>query len=207
MRTTFLLIRHGQTAWNKDVRFRGRADLPLNETGGAQARRVADRLRGHPIRAVYTSPLSRAVQTAEPLAEALGLPVQPHPGLLDIDYGQWQGLAPDEVAARWPELYRLWQQSPDRVTVPGGESLAVVQDRAMTALSSLAEQHADETIALVGHQVVNKAILLAVLDMPLAAFWRIPQDTGCINAFTRGAAGWSLLFLNDTCHLTAPGEN
>ncbi len=203
MRTTFLLIRHGQTAWNKDVRFRGRADLPLDDTGRVQARRVADRLRSQPIRAVYASPLSRAVETARPLADALNLPVQPRPGLLDIDYGEWQGLTPEEVSARWPELHRLWQQSPDRVAIPGGESLPVVQRRAMTALASLTERHGGETVVLVGHQVVNKAILLAVLGMPLSAFWRIPQDTGCINAFAWESDAWSLLYLNDTSHLAS----
>lgn len=206
MRTTFLLIRHGQTAWNKDVRFRGRTDLPLDETGRAQARRVGERLRREPVAAVYASPLSRAVETARPLAESLGLAVQPHPGLLDMDYGQWQGLTPEEVSARWPELHHLWQQSPDRVAIPGGESLSAVQDRAVAALSSLAEEHAGETVALVGHQVVNKAILLAVLGMPLSAFWRIPQDTGCINAFARKSGDWSLLYMNDTCHLAGPAQ-
>ena len=103
--TRIVLVRHGQTEWNRVERFRGRADVPLNETGLAQAeatgRRVASEWQ--PV-CVYSSPLSRAVKTAEAIARHFDLPVHVHPGLADIDYGEWQGLTPDEVEEHWPGL-------------------------------------------------------------------------------------------------------
>ncbi len=93
--TRILLVRHGQTSWNLgagQVRYRGQTDIPLDEVGHAQAHALADRLADEPIAGIYTSPLSRAVQTAQPTAEQHGLPVVPHPGLLDMHLGEWQGL-------------------------------------------------------------------------------------------------------------------
>jgi len=201
MATRFLLVRHGQTAWNKDIRFRGTTDLPLSEVGLAQAQRVAEWLRDEPIQAIYSSPLTRAVQTAQPLAELLRLPVQIRRGLISADYGEWQGHTPQEVSERWPELYRMWLQSPDRVTFPGGESLEIVLNRGVEMLDELSEKHPDETVALFSHEIVTKTLMGWVLGMELSAHWRVPQDNGCINAFAYGPSHRSLIYLNDTCHL------
>lgn len=201
MTTRFLLVRHGQTAWNKDVRFRGTTDLPLSELGFAQARRVDDWLRDEPIRAIYSSPLKRAVQTAQPLAEALCMPIQFRHGLISADYGEWQGLTPQEVSERWPDLYRMWQQSPDQVAFPGGESLTIVLDRAVAMLDELSQEHPDQTVALFSHEIVCKALMLHMLGMELSAYWRMPQDNACINAFSYSPRHRSLIYLNDTCHL------
>src|SRR5262245_20398598 len=106
--TRFILIRHGETEWNKDDRFRGRSDIPLNETGIAQARKIAARLESYKISAVYASPLPRAIQTALPLAESHHLKIQETADLLDIDYGAWEGMARDEIHAKFPGLYEKW---------------------------------------------------------------------------------------------------
>jgi len=102
--TCIILVRHGQTEWNRVERFRGHADVPLNEIGLAQAdaagQRIADEWQPTVI---YSSPLSRAVKTAEAIAKHFDLQVQTYPGLTDIDYGEWQGLTPDEARERWPE--------------------------------------------------------------------------------------------------------
>ncbi len=104
MTTKFILIRHGQTEWNQGAeRFRGRADLPLNETGHAQAQKVAARLAQEKIAAIYASPLQRTLATARPLAEKLHLEIQPHPGLLDIDVGAFEGMTIDEARQAFPE--------------------------------------------------------------------------------------------------------
>ena len=112
--TSIILVRHGQTEWNRIERFRGRADVPLNETGLAQAeatgRRVAQTWQ--PM-AIYTSPLSRSIKTAQAIAKHFSLPVQIHPGLADIDYGAWQGLTPDEARQRWPEQIEYWYHKPE----------------------------------------------------------------------------------------------
>ena len=206
MTTRFLLVRHGQTAWNKDVRFRGTTDLPLSELGIAQAQRVAEWLRDEPIQAIFSSPLKRAVQTAQPLADALRLPIQTRNSLISVDYGEWQGHTPQEVSARWPDLYRIWMRSPDLVTFPGGESLPIALNRAVEMLDELSQAHPDQTVALFSHEIVTKALMLHLLGMELSAYWRIPQDNGCINAFSYEPSRRSLIYLNDTCHLKGLAE-
>ncbi len=202
-----VLIRHGQTAWNEGAgqeRFRGRTDLPLDEIGQSQARAVAARLEGEPIAAVYTSPLLRARQTITPLAEKLGLAIQPHDGLLDINYGDWQGLTHAQAAAAYPELYACWRTTPSQVHFPGGESLADVQTRLCSLLDDLAARHPGQVVALVGHQMVNKILTCTLLDLDLDQIWRVRQDTASLNLFQRTGDAWHTLSLNDTCHL-APG--
>ncbi len=126
-------------------------------------------------------------------------------GLLDIDYGEWQGLTPAEVAERYPELFRLWREKPHRVRIPGGESLRVVRRRATTALMRIVREHRGEHVALVGHQVVNKVLMCAVLGLSNASFWRIAQDNACINVFEYDGSGFNVLAVNDTSHLAREG--
>ena len=202
MATTFILVRHGQTEWNRVERFRGRADVPLNETGLAQAaatgRRVAGQWRPD---AIYASPLSRAVVTAEAIAAPVDLPVLRLPGLVDIDYGDWQGLTPDEARAAWPDLVHAWYTAPETVQIPHGESLDALRERAMAAVHALADRHAGQTIALVSHTVVNRVILLAILGLGNERFWRVRQDNCALNVFEAERGDFTLVSLNDTCHL------
>jgi broad specificity phosphatase PhoE len=123
--TRLIIVRHGQTAWNEGEgeRLRGRADLDLDEAGLRQAVAAATRLTKWEVAAVYSSPLRRAMRTAETLAKPRGLQVQPLEGLIDIDYGRWQGLSLREAEADDPELYTLWLDNPHLVTFPGGEGL------------------------------------------------------------------------------------
>ncbi|RPI52221.1 MAG: histidine phosphatase family protein, partial [Chloroflexi bacterium] len=192
------------TAWNLGAgpeRFRGRTDLPLDATGEAQAERVGRRLASVEIAAIYASPLQRARQTVAPLAERLGLPVQTHEGLFDINYGLWQGLTHAEAATAYPELHRLWRTRPDRVRFPGGESLADVRDRLRALLGQLAEVHPGQTVVLVGHQIVNKVLVCALLDLELDQIGRIGQDPAALNVFEQQPDRWDLTSLNDCCHL------
>jgi len=200
--TTVLLIRHGQTEWNRVERFRGRADVPLNEVGIKQAeatgKHVAERWRPT---AVYSSPLSRAVKTAEAIAKHFDLPVQVHPNLADIDYGDWQGFSPDEVRARWADALGNWYNAPHLANIPNGETLVDLRERAMKTVHELAARHEDETIVLLGHTVINRIILLGVLGLSNDRFWRIKQDTCAINVFEMDKDDYTLVSLNDTCHL------
>jgi broad specificity phosphatase PhoE len=200
--TRIILVRHGQTAWNIGAgageRFRGRIDLPLDDTGQAQARALAERLADQPIAAIYASPLKRAVETARPIAQQLGLPVQPLAGIMDINYGDWQGLSPAEVATAHPELYRRWLGTPHRVKFPNGESLRQVRLRGMTALKMIAARHESEVILLVAHQVVNKVLVCAMLGLGNSHFWRIRQDNACINIFEHQDGIFTAVLINDT---------
>lgn len=201
-KTCVILVRHGQTEWNRVERFRGRADVPLNETGLAQAEATGQRVAAEwTPTAVYASPLSRAVKTAEAIARHFDLPVQIHPGLADIDYGEWQGLTPDEARQRWPEQVDRWYNRPEQARIPAGETLADLRARAMHTVNELAARHAGETIVLVGHTVINRIILLGVLGLGNERFWRLKQDTCAINVFEAEPGDFTLVSLNDTCHL------
>jgi broad specificity phosphatase PhoE len=200
--TRFILVRHGETEWNRVERFRGRADVLLNETGLAQAEATGLRIHGEwQPNTVYSSPLSRAVRTAEAIAKQFDLPVQIHPGLADIDYGEWQGLTPDEVRDRWPAALHAWYHQPDQAIIPGGETLAQLRSRGMSAVNELSTRHAEQTIVLVGHTVINRIILLGVLGLGNERFWHIKQDICAINVFEAEKGDFVLVSLNDTCHL------
>jgi len=202
--TTIVLVRHGQTAWNRLERFRGQADVPLDATGLAQAEATARAVavRWRPA-AIYSSPLSRAMRTAEAIAASFGLDVQPHPGLLDINYGQWQGLTPEEVGRRWPEELRLWYEEPWRARIPGGESLAEVQARGFAAIEEIAARHDGDCVVAVAHTVMNRLILLAAMGLGLERFWRLRQETCAMNVLKAERGEFTIALLNDTCHLRA----
>lgn len=204
----FILVRHGQTAWNEGgsaasaERFRGRADVPLNEVGQAQAEATGRRVAAEwKPAAVYASPLARAVKTAEAVAGHFGLAVQVQEGLVDIDYGEWQGLTAAEVYQRWPEQAENWYHHPAQASIPGGETLDALRARAMQTIHALAAKHAGETIVLVGHTVINRVILLGIMGLGNERFWHIQQDTCAINVFEARQGDFVLVSLNDTCHL------
>lgn len=203
--TRVILVRHGQTAWNEgagEERFRGRTDLPLDATGQAQARALASRLRDEPLAALYASPLLRARQTISPLAAERSLSLQSHRGLLDIDYGQLQGLTHSEAEAAHPEIYARWRTRPGQVCFPGGEGLAAVQARIQALLDELGSRHPGQTVALVGHQIVNKVLVCTLLGLGLDQIGRVHQDTAGFNVFQNVDGVWHTLRLNDTCHLS-----
>lgn len=200
-RTTILLIRHGQTAWNKEAVFRGRADIPLDEAGLQQAEALAAALQYEGITHIVSSPLSRAVQTATAVADAHGLTVVSADACNDLDFGDWQGLQVAEVQQRYPEPYAVWQSRPREVRFPGGESLDEVADRSFAALAQLVTSHAGETVALVAHRVINKVLICRILGLDTNHFWQIKQDTACLNRLSFNGALWVLDALNDTCHL------
>ena len=204
--TRIILVRHGQTAWNEGAgeRLRGRADIELDEVGIRQAKATAARLAQWPVAAIYSSPLRRALSTASILAEPLKLQPQPLEGLIDIDYGRWQGLSLNEAAADDNQLYRIWLESPHLVTFPQGESLKQVRKRAVAAVRSLVPLHAGEAIVLVSHKVVCKVLVCALMGLDTSNFWRVQQDLCAINIFVADQRSCTVIKLNDTCHLEKP---
>jgi broad specificity phosphatase PhoE len=147
--TTLLLTRHGETAWNSEHRWQGHADEPLNEVGRSQARALAPTLAGLGITAVYASDLARARETAELLAEPLGLPVITHTGLREVDVGSWSGLRHGEIQAIDPEGYRRWEQGGKGWQE--GESYEEMGVRVVGAVLEIAAAHPDETVLVVSH--------------------------------------------------------
>ena len=206
--TRIVLVRHGQTAWNREVRFRGQADPALDGLGLQQAQATADYVaRRWPVQAVYASPMSRAMQTAEAVAEAHDLVAQPFEGLLDIDFGAWQGHSPTEVKREYPDLLKDWYEIPHTVQIPGGESLDIVRERVVAGLSTVVDRHRGQTVGMVGHTVVNRVLLCSILDLGNEHFWRLRQGTCAVNVFDVDQEGTAtLVVFNDTSHLQHVGE-
>lgn len=204
--TTLFLVRHGRTGWNKEQIFRGHKDVPLDEVGREEALLVGERLKGEGIRGVFSSPLSRARETALAVAQFHKIEVQVLAGLNDLNFGEWEGLSRQEVEERYPDLYEQWQKTPDRVIFPGGEGLDAVSSRAMGAVKDIINRHPQEAVALVSHRVVLKVLICALLGLDNSHFWNIAQDITAINCFHHRNGTWVVNFLNDTCHLKGVGE-
>lgn len=151
--THLILVRHGETDWNVTGRYQGQDDPPLNAKGLAQAHELAEALKDISLDVLVTSPLRRAYQTAEILAEALGLPLQSEPRLMEIHQGDWQGRLRADIAARYPDLFRRWEIEPWEVTPPGGEHLSQVQARVYAALDDLRVQYQGKWVGLVAHRI------------------------------------------------------
>ncbi|MFB3882775.1 MAG: histidine phosphatase family protein [Armatimonadota bacterium] len=196
-----LIIRHGETAWNREEVFRGRADVPLSDRGREQARLLAQALGDADIEAVYSSPLTRATETAAPLAEPLGLEVIADERLTDMSFGAWEGRARAELEQAEPELYRLWHEDPARFRAPGGESLGEVLSRAWPAFEEIAQRHSAGRVAVVSHRVVCKLLLCTAIGVGAGGFWRVRVDTASVSAVERGADGWVVTRANDRHHL------
>ncbi|MBN2391439.1 MAG: histidine phosphatase family protein [Anaerolineae bacterium] len=201
--TTVILVRHGQTVWNLKERFRGRANIPLDEIGLAQAQVMARYVLAHwTPDAVYCSPLLRARQTAEQITQPLQLHERVHPGLLDIDYGAWEGYTAADLRDQgWEKALEAWYTQPHAAPIPGGETLQAVRLRAMGALGEIVERHRGETVVIVAHTVVNRLILLGILGIGNERFWHLGQDTCAINVLEFDGQFYKLLKMNDTCYL------
>ena len=198
-----LLVRHGHVEGIEPKRFRGRADLSLTGRGKGEARAVARRIASawSPA-AIYTSPLLRCRATAAAIGEACRLETHVLDDLTDIDYGAWTSRSYDEIEALEPQRFAAWLVTPHLIRFPDGESLQDLIARAADALRFVLAHHADETIVLVSHDSLNRALLLQLLDQPLSAYWRLDQSPCCINEIDIAGGSIRILRLNDTAHLT-----
>jgi broad specificity phosphatase PhoE len=189
-----LLVRHGETAFNRQMRYLGTLDEPLAAAGVAQAGRLAEALAPLPLAAVYASPLARTAATAERIAAACALPLRLEPRLREQAFGEWEGLTRAEVLGRGDrdrELLRRWEEEP-AVGPPGGEPLAAVQERVLGMVGQLAAEPAAGSsggrrwVALVSHVGPIKALLCAALGVPLAAARRLFLDPGTLTVVDWG---------------------
>jgi len=195
-----ILVRHGETRFNREEVFRGTVDVALSPHGLAQADALARALGRTPLEAVYSSPLSRAVQTARAVAEERGLAASLVDGFTDMHFGPWEGLPLKEVQRRFPREFRLWMRTPHLFRPRGGERLAGVRRRAVKALREVAHRHRG-AVLVVTHRVVTKLLILWVLGQGAQEFWSVRQDTACINRFSLERGRRILTLMNDTCHL------
>ena len=157
--TTLLLVRHGETDWNRDGRWQGHADAPLNERGQEQARALADQLAREEIAAVYTSDLSRARETAEIIAARVGTPVHVDPRLREVDVGGWSGLTTAEIRTRFPEDVTRWHDGDPSHAFDGGETYTAMGERVVAAVAEISARHAGEQVLVVLHGGPIRALL------------------------------------------------
>jgi len=200
--TRIVLIRHGHVEGISPPRFRGRQDVPLTKRGIAEAEAVASCVarRWQPA-AIYTSPLQRCTATAAAIAAATGRPQSMLAELADLDFGLLQWKTHGEAKASYPELFELWFSAPQLVRFPNGESLQDLAGRAANALREVMARSPSETVVMVGHDHINRALLLQVLDQPLSAFWRLSQAPCCINEFEVTGSLIRVHSINETGHL------
>ncbi|MDQ7793813.1 MAG: alpha-ribazole phosphatase [bacterium] len=202
---TLYLVRHGLTEWNRQGRYQGHKDIPLDAVGRQQARSVARALAGVQLEAIYASDLLRARQTAEPLALEHGLKVACLPGLREMHFGDWEGLTRDEVHELYPEVVRTWYSDRARAGVPGGETVAVFAERVLAAFEVVVGRHPRGSVAVISHGGSLRVYLCSVLGMDLSRLWTVQQDSACISVVDYEPAGPRLLRLNCTEHLREAG--
>jgi probable phosphomutase (TIGR03848 family) len=193
---TLLLIRHGENDYLKKGRMAGRLpDIHLNKHGREQSTALAESLKAFPIRAIYSSPLERAVETAEPLSQALGLPVQLCPGLLDTDVGEWQGLQLKKL--RKLPLWKQVQRQPSQVRFPGGESFLELQERLVKEIDAIRLAHKPkDMLAVFFHADPIKLVLAHYLGLPLDNFQKLGVAAGSVSVLLAGKSGGMLAALN-----------
>jgi probable phosphoglycerate mutase len=198
----FLLIRHGENDYVKKGRMAGHTSgVHLNETGRIQAQALAERLKDAPIKAIYSSPLERALETAAPLAQALGLEIIQRPGLIETDIGEWAGKTFKSLARL--KVWRAVQFTPSRVRFPGGESFQETQFRICQELEALSALHEPkDLIACFSHADPIKMVVANYLGMPLDTFQRLTVSTCSITALIIGEHGSRLLTMNFDPSLT-----
>lgn len=205
--TRILLLRHGEVPGISPPAFRGRMDLALTPTGRRQAEATRDVItEAFCLDAAYASPLSRCMRTCDIVAEPFDITPIALPEFMDMDYGAWQGRTYQEVRQDQPELFSRWFSTPHLAEIPGGETLYQAAQRVETVLRLIMDRHTGQTVLLVGHNSVNRLLLLLLLDLPLSRFWRLRQDPCALCVVEHeDANGWTICGINQTTHLIAAG--
>jgi len=200
--TRIILVRHGETKWNKEGRYQGQIDTDLSEEGLRQTELVAEALKDTHIDVFYGSPLRRSYQTAQMIAKYHDdAPVRVEARFTEISHGEWEGLLSTEVDAKYGQMVKDWKDQPHTVHMPGGEHLEQVQERSMAAIHDIVEKHPNQTVLVAAHDAINKVIICGVLEIGLKNFWRVKQDNTGISILEFYEDTARVCTLNDTCHL------
>lgn len=199
-----ILIRHGETIWNKDGRVQGLSDIELSDVGLNQAHKLALSIQDVNINAIYSSPLKRAYQTAKIINEIHNAPIYLEPGLMEMHHGDFEGLTFQELKACKKDFLQQWIQDPAAVTMPNGESLAGLQKRAWFVVANIIGKAEDALI--VSHNFTIAAILCKIRDISLSQFRKVCVGTASktVVRFQNGSA--SIDVLNDRTHLNVDGS-
>jgi probable phosphomutase (TIGR03848 family) len=198
--TYVLLIRHGENDWVSERRLAGRTPgVHLNDRGRDQAQRISEMLAGQEINAVYSSPLERCMETAQPIAESSGLALTPEAGIQEVDYGEWQGGNLKELSqgAEWS----LVQHSPSSFRFPDGETLFEVQARAIETIERIRRKHPNEVVAIFSHGDVIRTAVAHYMGIPFDLFQRVMINTASITAIAFYGPVGRVLFTNRVADL------
>jgi phosphoserine phosphatase len=206
-----LLVRHGETDWNRQTRFQGQIDVPLNDNGRSQAQQAAEFLKPVDLQAAFSSPMLRPKETAELILQEhpSSVPLQLRDGLREISHGLWEGKLESEIEAEFGETLQQWRETPATVQMPDGENLQQVEARAIADWQTLVQATADaspdlNTALVVAHDATNKVILCHVLGLGPEYFWCFRQGNGAVSVidYPQGPDGPAVLqAMNITTHL------
>ena len=201
--TRIILVRHGETNWNVEGRYQGQEDTDLSPRGLAQGEKLGEALKDIPVDMYIASPLKRAFMTAGFCAQHQGKEVLKDARLEEINHGIWEGQLSVDIAAQYPDEFKLWHSQPHLVQMPGegGESLEDVRKRVRAAFDDYVRDYEEQTILVAAHDAVNKAIICDVMGLDMSHFWQIKQDNTCVNVLEYENGQWRLVMVNYTGHL------
>ena len=199
-----LLIRHGQTDWNLLGKYQGQTDIALSGEGIRQADLLTKNFPVDTLDIIYTSDLQRAFMTAERLAEKFSAPLYADKALRELNFGAWEGLTYQEIAERWPQEVKNLFGAPEKLQIPEGETFLMLQRRAMDKIHEIRAENEGKNVAVVAHGAISKAILTALLHIPLHYVWMLRQDNTAVNILRFDDEFVSVELLNGISHLDRP---
>ncbi len=201
--TRILLVRHGETEWNRLRRFQGRSDLPLNPVGRQQSHALAMALEDESLAAIYSSPMMRAIETARIIADRHPTaPFIEEQGFIEMDLGDFEGMHAQHWMTHYPDFRKAWQDRPATVRLPGGECLADVQRRAVDSLERITRRAVPgSTLLICSHNFVIISILCYASGISLDRFWNMRQDPTGLNILYRQGKQYQVERVNDRSHL------
>lgn len=202
--TEIIIIRHGETEWNKTGRFQGHSDVPLSAEGRAQAEALGRYLALNHVDAIYASDLIRAMETAAPLAARFGLTVTPDPLLRELNFGAWEGRSFNDVNAEHSDAMKQFYNDPEHADIPESEPFPVFQKRVAGRVREIVRAHQGKRIVIVSHGASIRILLADILAMPIRSIWHVSQLNTAVNKIRFEDDGFAIVTLmNDTSHLRA----
>ena len=199
--TILIVVRHAETAWNREKRMQGTTDTPLSDVGRVQAQALARRLAGEAFAALYSSDLSRARDTAHAIAQHSGRELVLEPRLRERAFGVFEGLIADEIRARFPQEYALFASRDPDYEVPGGESARGFTERCLGCLAEIAGRHAGDDIVVVTHGLVLDSLYRAAHGLDHGVQRPVPLINASLNLFEYGSSSWRMVEWGDVSHL------
>jgi broad specificity phosphatase PhoE len=197
-----ILVRHGETDWNQQLRMQGQSDIELNELGRRQAEALALALKGESLEAIYTSPLKRAMETARTINRFHQIAIEVDDRLKEIDMGGVDGLIPEEVQVRYSSFWEQWVKGKlSSLRFPQGESFAELRERTWAAIEEINRRHSSGMVAVISHGLVIANIICRALELGLSHFMKFSPLGAAISVLRFDKWGTALASFNDTCHL------